>query len=202
MTSPQIKTVDFHFDSICPFTWITSRWLVDAADRAGAEIHWRPMSLAILNDESLEDKARHRFSQQLQRVIHHLHGEGRHDDAGKIYQAIGEALFVDESGEADDDLLGKILVDRGFEELVSVADDAGLDEGVVSEHERAIGLVGDDVGTPTLVFEDGSAIFGPVVNHAPRGEAAVDLLHMTHRLSSMSEFFELKRTRTADLDFS
>ncbi|MDQ1650056.1 MAG: hypothetical protein QOG60_2113, partial [Frankiaceae bacterium] len=43
-------TVEFWFDPICPFTWLTSRWVVDIAARRGLTIDWKLMSLGVLNN--------------------------------------------------------------------------------------------------------------------------------------------------------
>ncbi|MPZ52974.1 MAG: disulfide bond formation protein DsbA [Acidimicrobiia bacterium] len=196
-----MSTIDFHFDAICPYTWITSRWLVEAAGKEDIEIRWRPMSLAILNDQSADDGGSHEFSRRVQRVMHHLHEQQRHDEAGVIYTAIGEKLFL-EGVDATPNLIDSILEAVGHADLIEVSLDNSLDDGVDGEHERAMGLVGKNVGTPTIVFEDGNAIFGPVVNPAPKGDEAVRLLHLTRELVAMDTFFELKRTRIGDLDYT
>src|SRR3954453_7862468 len=41
--------VAFYFDPACPWTWNTSRWLVEVAQARGLDIDWLPPSLAVLN---------------------------------------------------------------------------------------------------------------------------------------------------------
>ena len=72
-----------------------------------------------------------------------------------------------------------------------------LDGILRASHQRAIDLVGDEVGTPVIAV-DGMAFFGPVVSPAPRGEAAGRLWDGCVLVAGTDGFFELKRSRTRE----
>ena len=73
------------------------------------------------------------------------------------------------------------------------------DEQIRESHDRGIGLVGQDVGTPVISVDDGNiAFFGPVVTPAPKGEAAAKLWDGVLLVAGTDGFFEIKRSRTRE----
>ena len=123
------------------------------------------------------------------------------DALGPLYTALGTRIHH-EKQDVGRELVVAALADAGLPpELVAAMDDASYDEPLRASHQEAIDRVGDDVGTPTIAF-NGSAFFGPVLSRIARGEDAGRIWDGTIALADFDYFFEIKRTRTGELDFS
>jgi 2-hydroxychromene-2-carboxylate isomerase len=191
-------TVRFWFDPTCPFTWATSCWLRDTAPAHGAQVEWRVMSLAVLNDGK-QVPEQYRAGMALSwRPLRLLAAAGRTaDDAavGALYTALGTRIH-EQRRTVDDALLAESLEQAGLPaDLLAAADDEAYDEAVRASHADAQERVGTESGSPVLAIGDGPAWFGPVVAPVPTGQAASDLWQGLVALSSVAQFSELKRGR-------
>ena len=200
-----MTSLTFYFDPGCPFTWITSRWLVEAAGRAGVGITWKSFPLAIINaDKDVPEEYRPFFevSCRALRVVESLVAEGRNDDAGAFYTALGTSRFVDDA-EYDDALLVAAGAASGITDVESRLADGSQDAALQAGYDEIHAIVGDDVGSPAIRL-DGTdrAFFGPVVSPAPKGEDADRLLAAYLTLLEVPGLYEVKRSRQGDLDFS
>lgn len=197
-------TADFWFDPLCPFAWITSRWMLEVEQVRDVKVNWRIMSLYYLNkDRDIPDSYRASIEKgrPIGRVLAAAEQQVGPQALLPLYTALGERIHH-EKQERDRDLLVGALADAGLPaELVEAADDPSYDAHVQASHQEAIDRVGDDVGTPTIAF-DGSAFFGPVLTRIPRGEDAGRLWDGAIALAAFPYFFEIKRTRTGELDFA
>jgi 2-hydroxychromene-2-carboxylate isomerase len=197
-------TADFWFDPLCPFAWITSRWMLEVEQVRDIKVNWRIMSLYYLNkDRDLSDDYRAGLEKgrAIGRVLAAAEQKVGPEALLPLYTALGERIHHEKQERGRELLIGA-LADAGLPaELIDAVDDTSYDAHVQASHQEAMDRVGDDVGTPTIAF-NGSAFFGPVLSRIPRGEDAGRLWDGTIALSDFPYFFEIKRTRSGELDFS
>ncbi|WP_411076790.1 DsbA family protein [Streptomyces sp. cmx-10-25] len=204
-------TADFYFDPLCPWAWMTSRWMLEVEKVRPVDVRWKVMSLAVLNEDRL-DELPEEYREMLEtkawgpvRVVvaaQQLHGD---EVVGKLYTALGTRFHNNSEGPTRE-AVAAALRDVGLpEDLVEYADKDTYDAELRASHKEGIEKVGQDVGTPVIAVPgpDGEevAFFGPVVTPAPRGEAAARLWDGTLLVASTPGFYEIKRTRTAAPSF-
>jgi 2-hydroxychromene-2-carboxylate isomerase len=204
MTEPVKNRADFWFDPLCPFAWITSRWIGEVEGVRDIETVWHVMSLAVLNEgRDLEPAYRESMDNAWGMVRVIIAAQQQHGDATvkALYDAMGS--LIHESGEQDRDLvINKALADCGLPAtLAAAASTDAFDDQLRASHQEGIALVGQDVGTPVVAF-NGTAFFGPVLTRIPRGEEAGKLWDATTAIAAYPHFFELKRSRTERPEFS
>ncbi|MEO6471704.1 MAG: disulfide bond formation protein DsbA [Aeromicrobium sp.] len=197
--SPAKESVDFWFDPLCPWAWMTSRWMLEVEKIRPVETNFHVMSLSVLNEG--RDDIPQSYKDMLDRgwgpvriaiAAEQAHGTEVLRD---LYTALGRKHHLEglEFGKA---LYESALAEAGLPiELAAAADSTEFDEDLRKSHRTGIDLVGEDVGTP-IISVDGVAFFGPVVTPAPKGEVAGKLWDGVVAVASIDGFFELKRTRT------
>lgn len=200
-----VSTIDFFFDPACPWTWITSRWLVDAAGRRDIEIRWRNLSLSVVNaDQEIPEQYRAAVlaADRAHRIIAALSDAERNDLVADFYTEWGRRSFHD-GVEPTDGSAGEVADAVGAGQWSEAADDARWDDVVVASTREGQQLAGgSDVGSPVLSFGDPpTGIFGPIVSPAPTGDDAGALLDHVLGTTAMAGFYELKRGRQAPPQF-
>lgn len=199
---------DFWFDPLCPWAWMTSRWMLEVEKVRPVEVRWHVMSLAVLNEDKL-DQLPEEYRENMRpggkawgpvRVViaaQQLHGD---EAVGKLYTALG-TRFHNEGLGVNSESIAAALQDAGLPaDLIEYADKDTYDAQLRASHKEGIDLVGQEVGTPVIAVpgSDGDqiAFFGPVVTPAPKGEEAAKLWDGTLMVASIPGFYEIKRTRT------
>jgi len=199
-----MSKADFWFDPACPFAWITSRWMLEVEKVRDVQVEWHVMSLAYLNqDRDISDDYREFLATAWGPVRVLIAAEQAHGNEVllPLYTAMGNRIHL-EKRDRDRAMIEDSLAEAGLPvSLADAMDDSSYDDAVAKSHHAGMDQVGDEVGTPTISI-DGTAFFGPVISKAPRGEEAGQLWDGALLLASYPLFFELKRSRTAELDFS
>jgi len=202
----------FYFDPVCPFAWMTSKWVRIVAAQRDYTVDWRFISLRILNadvdyatqfPEHYEDG--HTAGLRLLRVCARARHEHGREAVGPLYAALGTRLFdtrrdvdpLSASEQGSRGMLEPLLREAGLPTaLADALDDATFDEVIRAETEDALALTGRDVGTPILHFQppSGTAFFGPVISRLPSPDDAGRLWDHVIGLASFPGFAEIKRS--------
>jgi hypothetical protein len=196
--------VDFWFDPMCPWAWITSRWVLEVTPMRALDVHWHVMSLAVLNegrDLSEDYTKRMKLAWGPVRVL--IAAQQQHGDSVllPLYTALGNRFHLAKA-PIERETIEQALAEANLPaELAEAMSSADYDEALRQSHQRGIELVGLDVGTP-IVRVNGGAFFGPVVTPMPKGEAAARLWDGLVLIAGTDGFFELKRTRDRRPEFS
>ncbi|WP_328352200.1 DsbA family protein [Streptomyces sp. NBC_00457] len=208
---PEKPHVDFWFDSLCPWSWITSRWLLEAQKVRDFEVTWHVMSLVVLNEGDLPHQLND--PEMLRKVYAPVRVAAAVEDAygremlGPLYTAIGSRIhhagnkgFKDVVARDFDVLIADALAEVGLPaELAEAAADPTWDAALKKSNSEGMDVPGGGIGTPTLHI-NGVAFFGPVIGRiVPPGEEAGKLWDAVLTLASCPDFWELKRDR-ADLE--
>jgi hypothetical protein len=211
MTSPT-PALHFYFDPVCPFAWMTSKWVRLVAAQRDYVVDWRFISLRILNAHidypshfPPDYEAGHTAGLRLLRVAARARTEYGREAVGQLYTAIGTRLFdtprtVDPLSASDQGarrtVEGMLAAAELPPRLADALDDTSFDAAIRAETEEALALTGRDVGTPILHFSppDGAAFFGPVISRLPNDDDAGRLWDHIVGLADFAGFAELKRS--------
>ena len=207
--------LNFYFDPVCPFAWMTSKWVRQVQTQRDYTVDWRFISLRLINSEvdyaaqfPPEYEAGHTAGLRLLRVAAKTRAEHGPESIAALYAALGAHIFetapdADHAGDPVLDHRGTrpfvepILAEAGLPtQLAAALDDESYDAEIRRETDEALSLTGKDVGTPIIHFEPpaGVAFFGPVISRLPSEDTAVELWDHVVGLARFGGFAELKRS--------
>lgn len=206
--------VDFWFDPLCPWAWLTSRWVLEVEKVRDIEVRWHIMSLAVLNEDKLDqvpEEYRELLATQAWGPVRLVTAAWQKYGAevlGPLYTALGTRFHNRGEGPTRE-AMAAALKEAGLPaDLIDYTDqeDFDFEEHLRASHKDGIERVGQEVGTPVIAVPGGNgeqlAFFGPVVTPVPKGEEAAKLWDGTLAVASVPGFYEIKRTRTKGPDFS
>jgi hypothetical protein len=211
--------LEYFFDPVCPFAWITSRWVVEVQGLRDYEVTWRFINLKMINehrigtDSSYDAKyqASHMIGLYAHRVIDQVRIDVGNEAVGRMYTACGTAIHIgrrrDEAADDPRAFMAKMLAECGLPvELAAHVDETSHDAYIRADSDLAFSRTGPNVGTPILTFHPGQhdegSFFGPVISKTPRGADALRLWDAVETVATASSMAELKRSNRDPLDFT
>lgn len=190
--------VEFWFDPLCPWAWMSSRWLMEVQEQRPIDVTWSLMSLSVLNEgRDLDPDYRALMDRGWGpvRVIAAAQEAHGHEVVKPLYDAMGTLIHPGGLGDFTE-VIAKALAEVGLPaELEAAARSTDFDGTLRAAQAKVVDLVGDDVGTP-VISVDGVAFFGPVISPAPKGDAAARLFDGCVLVAGTPGFYEIKRSRT------
>jgi len=206
--------LEFYFDPVCPWAWITSRWVTNVQQLRNYEVSWRFISLKMINAE--RGYAGNNAYEQIHnaglaglRVASAARAQGGNASVAALYTALGNAIHVqgrrEELVKDPHTFLLAVVATAGLPaEIAAAYEDSTHDEVIRFETESALSRTGKDVGTPILTFNPKAAneasLFGPVISKAPKGDEAVKLWDAVQTIAE-SGVAEIKRSLRAAPQF-
>jgi 2-hydroxychromene-2-carboxylate isomerase len=202
--------IEFFWDPICPFSWITSRWVATVAAQRDYSVDWRFISLRLVNQH--KDYATefprgyeegHTAGLRMLRVAAAVRDQLGRDALGPLVAAYGHSYWDEPHGSDVRSRLGThahvsaVLASAGLPiRFADALEDTSWDTLLDAESELALARTGRDVGTPIISFRppDGVSFFGPVISRVPTEEEAVELWDAVTKLAAFPGFAEMKRS--------
>ena len=189
--------VDFYFDPICPWCWITSRWLTEVEPQRPVDVTWRSFSLRIKNQDQDRPEgawAVADWGRGALRIVEAARASEGEQFVDDWYTELGARYHHDD--ERFPDYEASLQAIGRSTDWASAADDPHWDGAIEESMSEVLGLLGDDIGVPAIVFDGRYGYFGPVISPAPTGEAALTLFDSFANLAAQPGIWEVKRERT------
>lgn len=200
---------DFFFDPVCPWAWITSRWVVEVQGLRDYSVDWRFISLKMINETrtadwyTVEYRAAHMAGLYAHRVCDEVRLQHGNAEVGQLYTALGDAFHGQQRRPAINAdpvaFMSEMLTTAGLPtDYAALVHDESHDAFILEETELAFSRTGRDVGTPIITFHPGqskeASFFGPVISRIPRGDEALRLWDAIEVIAASEGMAELKRS--------
>ena len=200
--------INFHFDPICPWAWITSRWVTEVQQLRNYDVSWKFISLKMINESTDYSKMSpghlegHVFGLEVLRIASAARTAEGNPGVASVYTAFGTAVHTnhrrEEAMKDSPAFYVKVLTEAGLPvKWAESSTDTAHDEVIRFESKAALERTGKDVGTPIITFnpqtDREASLFGPVISKIPRGEEAVRLWDAVQIIAE-SGVSEIKRT--------
>lgn len=194
-------TVEFYWDMVCPWCWITSRWMMEVSQHKAIEVRWKFFSLKKINEgRDMPERFRtsHAIGLKALRVAAAVRQDYGNEAVGKLYTVMGTRRHHDQvdvsTPEALEDVLRRCDLPLA---LAAAAEDETWDKVIDADMDQAKAKAGTNVGVPLIVLDggEGPGFFGPVLSPAPTGQAAVQMWDAVVAAGRIPGFYELKRSR-------
>jgi len=199
---PESKdTVEFYWDAVCPWCWITSRWMEDVAQQKSIQVNWKFFSLKKINEgRDMPERFRisHTAGLRALRVAAAVRQDYGNDGVQKLYTVMGTRRHHDQEDIGTPAVMEAILQSCGFPTvLAAAADEESWDRVIEADMAQATAKAGTNVGVPLIVLDGGAGpgFFGPVFSPAPTGPAAVQMWDAMIMAGRIPGFYEFKRSR-------
>ncbi len=193
--------LDFYLDPVCPWCWITSRWLTEVMEHRDLRVRWRSFSLFLKNEPEPDSRGYDRYLEmhralRVMEALRDRHGDGC---LASFYTELGRRIHHDRERPLD---MAAAIDAVGLDAAtLGATDDESWDEPIRASMKDAMAIAGDDVGVPLITFDGERGFFGPVISPAPTGDAAAELFDHVEALAQYPGFWEIKRTRTSRPEF-
>ena len=161
MTDPQ--AADFWFDPLCPWAWLTSRWMLEVEQVRPVKTRWHLMSLAVLNEgRDLGEKYNGLMQQAFGPVRVLVAAARRQREGGDVdsrsesevlldlYTALGKRFHLEQKPQ-DRATVEEALAEAQLPtSLADAMESTTFDEELRASHQDGIERVGQEVGTPVI----------------------------------------------------
>jgi predicted DsbA family dithiol-disulfide isomerase len=194
-------TVEFYWDMVCPWCWITSRWMMEVSQHKAIEVRWKFFSLKKINEgRDMPERFRtsHAIGLRALRVAAAVRQDYGNEGVEKLYTAMGTRRHHDQVDISTPEALEDVLHRCSFPlTLAAAADHETWDRVIDADMDQAKAKAGTNVGVPLIVLDggEGPGFFGPVFSPAPTGQAAVQMWDAVVAMGRIPGFYELKRSR-------
>jgi 2-hydroxychromene-2-carboxylate isomerase len=193
--------IDFYFDPSCPWAWRASIWIREVRERRTVAVHWKLLSLELVNAEPEDGSGPHAGARPALRTLALARREGGDPAVDRLYLALGGAIHARQGRLGDRCVLEQAVAEAGMPANLPdrALADASTWEEVMAEESDAYARLGA-FGVPTIALGGRApGTYGPVLRRVPEGAKAAELWDHFAWLAANPDVVEIKKRRTSSL---